>query len=147
MKTLYQDLFTYNHYFNHELSDIFIKTHDTINEKPITLFSHILNAHHIWNSRIIEKQSEYDVWKVHSIPELKKINENNFNNTQSILTDFDLDKTILYKNSKGQKFKNKISEILFHIINHSTYHRGQIASSFRQNNIEPLNTDYIFYKR
>ncbi|QLH28398.1 MAG: hypothetical protein HWD63_02710 [Candidatus Parvibacillus calidus] len=39
-----------------------------------------------------------------------------------------------------------MKDIIFHIINHSTYHRGQIAMEFRQSGLEPLNTDYIFYK-
>ena len=50
-------------------------------------------------------------------------------------------------NSKGETFSNKIKDILFHIINHSTYHRAQIATDLKQNGIEPINTDYIFYKR
>ena len=59
----------------------------------------------------------------------------------------DLNNIILYKTTKGQAFENKTSDILFHIINHSTYHRGQIAADFRQTGTEPLSTDYIFYKR
>ena len=37
--------------------------------------------------------------------------------------------------------------MLFHFVNHSTYHRGQIASNLKEHGIEPLVTDYIFYKR
>jgi uncharacterized damage-inducible protein DinB len=44
-------------------------------------------------------------------------------------------------------FTNTIKDILFHIINHSTNHRGQIAVDFRNNGLEPLVLDYVFYKR
>jgi uncharacterized damage-inducible protein DinB len=44
-------------------------------------------------------------------------------------------------------FSNDIKSIIFHVINHSTYHRGQIASEFKQNGLDPMVTDYILYKR
>ena len=39
------------------------------------------------------------------------------------------------------------SEILLHIVNHSTYHRAQVAKELRANGFEPINTDYITYVR
>lgn len=41
----------------------------------------------------------------------------------------------------------KIKDIMFHIVNHSTYHRAQIATELKDHGIEPLKTDYILYKR
>ncbi|WP_185211767.1 DinB family protein [Sphingobacterium mizutaii] len=35
---------------------------------------------------------------------------------------------------------------MFHIINHSNYHRAQIATELRKQEIEPIQTDYIKYK-
>ncbi|NNG11293.1 MAG: damage-inducible protein DinB, partial [Arenibacter sp.] len=40
-----------------------------------------------------------------------------------------------------------ITDMLFHIINHSTHHRGQISVDLRNNAIEPPVLDYAFYKR
>ncbi|MGK7396080.1 MAG: DinB family protein [Candidatus Cyclobacteriaceae bacterium M3_2C_046] len=37
--------------------------------------------------------------------------------------------------------------MLYHIINHSTYHRAQIALISRQQLVIPPNSDYIFFKR
>ncbi|WP_209331385.1 DinB family protein [Lunatimonas salinarum] len=34
-----------------------------------------------------------------------------------------------------------------HIVNHSTYHRGQIATLFRESGLQPVVTDYIMLKR
>lgn len=147
MKIFFEELFEYNHHFNSKLSDFFTEKSDEVSEKSVKLFSHILNAHHIWVSRIIGTQGDFGVWDIQAIQVFKKINDKNFNETLNILNHVDLSKTISYKNSKGQSFENKTSDILFHIINHSTYHKGQIATDFRQNGIEPINTDYIFYKR
>jgi uncharacterized damage-inducible protein DinB len=52
-----------------------------------------------------------------------------------------------YENSEDRLFTNTLKDMLFHIINHSTHHRAQISVDFRTNGIEPLNLDYILYKR
>jgi uncharacterized damage-inducible protein DinB len=40
-----------------------------------------------------------------------------------------------------------VEQIMIHLVNHSSYHRGQIAMLLRQNGFEPVNTDYITYDR
>lgn len=143
----FKELVEYNHHFNQKLADIFVGSPDMISEKAVKLFSHLLNAHHIWNHRIEGKRPIFGVWKPHSISELKDIDQSNYAQTLHILDTVDLDKTIDYSNTSGKAFSNRAKDIVFHIINHSTYHRGQIATEFRQNGLEPLITDYVFYKR
>jgi uncharacterized damage-inducible protein DinB len=63
-----------------------------------------------------------------------------------ILDEFELDRKIRYANSKGQPFNNSVRDMLFQVINHSTYHRAQIATEFKNNGLDPLLTDYIYYK-
>jgi uncharacterized damage-inducible protein DinB len=38
---------------------------------------------------------------------------------------------ISYKNSKGEPFKNELYKIITHLMNHSTYHRGQLVTMMR----------------
>ncbi|USK70035.1 DinB family protein [Peribacillus asahii] len=52
-----------------------------------------------------------------------------------------------YQNTKGDQFNNKIAEVVQHIVNHGTYHRGNIAAMIRQMGYEGVSTDYIFYLR
>ena len=78
---------------------------------------------------------------------LKKINEVNFQNSIRIIDSFNLEERISYFNSKGEEFINTIRDMLFHVVNHSTYHRGQIATDSKLHGLAPLVTDYIFYKR
>lgn len=147
MKSHFKAFFEYNAHFNQQLSAVFMEKPDLADGKSHKLFSHILNAHHIWNHRILIKQGSYGVWELLSASNMEDINSQNLADSIHILSHLDLNKPIPYQNSKGQKFQNKISDILFHIINHSTYHRGQIATDFREKGIEPLATDYIFWKR
>lgn len=147
MKQFLKELFEYNHHFNQKLFDIFTDCPDKASEKALNLLNHIVNAHQIWNNRIDLKQPTLGVWELHEIHDLKNIDKGNYEMTLLILDKFDLSKTISYSNSKGQEFHNTIRDILFHVINHSTYHRGQIASEFKKHGLDPLLTEYIFFKR
>ena len=147
MKQFFKELFEYNHHCNQKLADIFTGDPAGISEKAVKLYNHILNAHQVWNNRIEPVQAAFGVWQIHPDGGLKAIGEANYQHTLHILDKPDLNGIISYTNTKGQTFHNSIRDILFHIINHSTYHRGQIALDFRQNGAAPLATDYIFYKR
>lgn len=147
MKRFFKELFEYNHHFNQQLADVFTAQQDKTPDKALKLFNHILNAHQIWNNRIDHKQTTFGVWEIHDTKDLYNIDKVNYEQTLQVIDKFDLYEIFDYKNTKGQAFKNNIRDIYFHVINHSTYHRGQIAMEFRQHGIEPLVTDYIFYKR
>lgn len=147
MKQFFKELFEYNHHFNQKLSDVFMTNPEKTTEKSVKLFNHILNAHQIWNNRIETKQPTFGVWELRNTQELKNIDKINYEQTLHILDKFELNEIIIYSNSKGQTFDNNTRDTLFHVINHSTYHRGQIATEFKQFGLEPLVTDYIFYKR
>jgi uncharacterized damage-inducible protein DinB len=146
MKSFFKDIFEYHHHFNQELVQIFIKNRNRISDRTIPLFSHVLNAHQIWNARILETK-ELGVHEPHSLEDCKLLDEENFKVTLKILEDFEPEKIIHYENSKGEKFRNTVGEILFHISNHSTHHKGQLISDLRQQEIDPPVTDYIYYKR
>ena len=146
MIEFFKDIFEYHNHFNQKLADLLIVNSNKITERTIPLFSHSINAHQIWNSRILETKS-LAVHQIHTLEKCKELDDQNYNDSLDILSDFDLSKKISYKISGGIEFENSIQQILFHIANHFTHHRGQIISDLRQNGIEPIITDYIFYKR
>lgn len=147
MNTLLKDLFDYNHFANECFVNSFYKDGFAV-EKGIRLFSHILNAHHIWLARIQGITPEFGVWDIHIVNSFEKVNQINYANTLRLLEESqDLLKMVNYQNSKGEAFQNSIQHILLHIVNHSTYHRGQVASLIRENGLTPPSTDFIYYKR
>lgn len=147
MKPFFNQVFDYNFYCNKK----FIETCAAMKQVPessIRLFSHILNAHHIWNRRILNKPPEFEVWQIHELSSWGDIHYENQRTSFEIITNSDdFDRRIDYENTEGRLFSNSLQDILFHIINHSTHHRAQIATDFRNNKLEPLTLDYIFYKR
>jgi len=53
-----------------------------------------------------------------------------------------------YKTSKQEYFEQPLWEILMHLFNHSTYHRGQLVTMLRQLGITQLPaTDFILWCR
>ena len=146
MKHFFKELFQYSTFFNRQLIDKMIQKQDQLSEKSLKVMSHMLNAHHVWNARIENKKSLFGIWQIHTIEELMEIELSNSEMSLAILEKYDLDEIIHYTNTTGIKFENSVRDILFHVINHTTYHRGQIATDFRQNNIEPILTEYIYYK-
>lgn len=147
MKQFFKELLEYGHHYNQKLGTVFIENTDKTSEKSVELYSHILNAHHIWNNRVDQKTPAFNVWQIQPVSKFKDIDKINYEHSLRILENANLNETLNYSTSNGQPFSNTIQDIFFHIINHSTYHRGQIATEFKQNGLVPLVTDYIFYKR
>ena len=127
-----------------KLIEIF-KNHD-VSENAIALFNHVLNAQHIWANRILGVSPKHQVWEVFNVDLFEKISNENFELIAQVLKDFSLEKEISYINSKGN-YTGIVKDILFHIVNHSTYHRAQIATMLKLDGIEPPITDYIILKR
>lgn len=113
------------------------------------LFCHIQLAEHTWLCRIAEKSSEYPSVFA-SIPreELVSLMAKNQSAWQDLLEkEQDPARLVSYQNLQGISFKTALSHILTHVFNHSTYHRAQIASQMRHENLTPATTDFIAYAR
>ncbi|CAN5703760.1 damage-inducible protein DinB [soil metagenome] len=61
--------------------------------------------------------------------------------------DEDLQKPLAYRSFKGEPWRQPLVDQLLHVVIHSTYHRGQIATLFRQAGFAAPATDLIVFKR
>ena len=147
MKNFYIDKFEYNYNCSQKIIQLITENPSTYNGRLKTLICHTLNAHHIWNCRILDSPPPYMVWQEYEIESLQDLDLENYRNSLQILETKKLDSKIHYNNTKGLSFCNTVADILFHIINHSTYHRGQIMNHLKTQGVNPVVTDYIFYKR
>lgn len=57
----------------------------------------------------------------------------------------DLEKRITYTNDASQKWTYTLGDMMQHLVNHSTYHRGQLASLLREIGVAPPPTDLLVY--
>lgn len=53
--------------------------------------------------------------------------------------------TLSYVNTRGQTFAYPLWQMLVHVANHSTYHRGQLTTLLRQVGAQPVTTDFLDY--
>jgi uncharacterized damage-inducible protein DinB len=57
-------------------------------------------------------------------------------------------RTIDYKTLTGQPYTSSFQEMLHHVVNHGTYHRGQVQTMLRQLNAQPAKSvDLITFYR
>lgn len=61
------------------------------------------------------------------------------------LTDEQLEATLAWSNSRGETFNRPLWQPVFHLANHSTYHRGQIVTMLRQMGYAAPGTDLIYF--
>jgi len=54
---------------------------------------------------------------------------------------------VAFKLMNGTEDQQPVEVMVRHVVNHSTYHRGQIAAFIRQFGIKPPSTDYIAFAR
>jgi uncharacterized damage-inducible protein DinB len=59
----------------------------------------------------------------------------------------DLDRILEFRNARGAVIRDPIGQILQHLANHGTYHRGQITTLLRQLGAAPIGTDMIGFYR
>jgi len=114
--------------------------------RPRQLLAHILSAERLWLERILEQPQSLPVWPDFTfdqceaqLTELSRL----WREFLVQLSDAGLSKKITYKNSKGEPWTSTVEDILTHVLLHSAYHRGQIASLVRAGGDQPAYTDYI----
>lgn len=61
------------------------------------------------------------------------------------LTDARLASRTAFVNSRGQPCEFSLAHMMLHVVNHSSYHRGQVVTLLRQLGQTPPSTDFTLY--
>jgi len=114
--------------------------------RPLQLLAHILSAERLWLERIRKQPQSSPVWADFTfeqcqaqIAELALL----WRDYLGQLSPAGLSENVAYKNSKGEPWSSTVAEVLTHVVLHSAYHRGQIASQLRAGGETPAYTDFI----
>jgi uncharacterized damage-inducible protein DinB len=112
--------------------------------------AHILGAEWIWLERWLGRSprallpaAEFPT--VASIRERWATVEQDRNRFIQTLTPAKLQETVAYINTRSEPFSYLLWQQMAHVVNHSTYHRGQVTTLLRQLGAEPQNTDFLTY--
>ncbi|MFO7525457.1 MAG: DinB family protein [Ignavibacteriaceae bacterium] len=127
-----------------------IKKLDDPSDRLLTIISHIVATEQLWYDRVTQAKIPISPWEKYSLDEC--ITQSSIITSKWIRLleergEEGLSEIITYLNTKGDKFKNSLMDIVFHTINHSSYHRAQVALLVRDAGGEPALTDYIVYAR
>jgi uncharacterized damage-inducible protein DinB len=112
------------------------------------LLGHLISAKEVWLGRINgQNPSANQLWSRFSVDEA----ERKLAAADALLIDLasagDPQQTVHYTNSAGTPFENSLSEITTHLVNHGTYHRGQLATAISAAGGKPPSTDFIAWVR
>lgn len=128
-----------------------LKTFKDKDERATLLFSHMLSSHCMWLSRVNKTDFGCVLFQERTLDECEQLMKENLEGWQNYLTnktDDDLQEIIEFMSAweeNPNKRKMNIEDALTHIINHSSYHRGQIVACIKGKVDElPLCT-YIMY--
>ena len=150
MKKYFIDLFEYDAWANRRML-ITIKSSKISDERIRKIFSHIISAQLIWLNRIQDHPtSPFPLWETYKISEIETMIEESSERWINFLSSYNMDtleEVIRYQNTKGDTYENRLRQIITHVINHSSHHRGQLALLLREKGVAPPANDYIIYKR
>jgi uncharacterized damage-inducible protein DinB len=141
----FHQLFRYDDWANREVL-VSLQAASNPPERSLKLLGHILGAEYVWYSRLKSEQSPLAVWPLLNLDEceqqIRALPQMWSQYLNGIEAD-GLNRNLMYRNSKGEPWTNSVGDILMHVIMHSAYHRGQIASDIRAAGGTPAYTDFI----
>ena len=114
---------------------------------------HLLDAENIWWQRIklqekVTRPSENFIGSINELIKLVLVQNKQWQEWVSGLNENGLQHEFIYMNSKKERFKQPVFQMLLHLFNHGTYHRGQLVTLLRQLGIEKIPaTDFIVWSR
>ena len=137
--------FAYNEWANREVLAA-IRISAAASGRSVQLMAHILSAEKLWLERLKQQPQGLPVWPALNLEqceaqaaELGRL----WHEYLELITAGDVAQSVSYKNSKGEAWTSTVLDILTHVVMHSAYHRGQIASHMRTSGQTPAYTDFI----
>jgi len=119
-------------------------------ESALKVMAHVLGADRLWLDRLRGRKAAPPVWPGFALPACRDEVASLECLWEDWLDDLDaddLDRTIEYVNSKGERWSSTMADVLDHVLLHSAYHRGQVATLLREAGRQPAYTDYIHCTR
>ena len=110
--------------------------------------AHLLGAEWLWIERwngrfprAMPQGGEFPT--ISSIEQRWRVVERSMREYLAGLSEAVLARPLTYSNMKGENWTYPLWRMLFHLINHQTYHRGQVTTLLRQLGAEPKQIDFL----
>jgi uncharacterized damage-inducible protein DinB len=156
MKELLKQYATYNIWASQKLSDIVLRLPEEKQQEEIassfsslhkTIF-HMWDAESIWwqrmrlQEKIIVPSITYNVAMKEVVAGLGSQSKQ-WEEWIANASDLAIEHVFQYKRLDGTQYKQPIWQMLLHVFNHATYHRGQVVNMLRQLGVDKIpSTDF-----
>ena len=160
MKQLLQQYAAYNIWANKKITETANQlSEEQINKGIVSSFPsvyktvlHLMEVENVWWERLqLVENTTLSGWFTGDFDELsKKLLElsQQWNDWIQNTNDVNISHVFAYQNSKKEQFKQPVYEMLLHLFNHQTFHRGQLVTMFRQLGLDKIPaTDFIVWSR
>jgi len=114
--------------------------------RALRFMAHVSAAERLWLGRLRQDPAPVVVWPELTLEECAAESEAMAGAWGAFLDaapGADLERPVGYRNSKGEPWTSTVGDILTHVVTHSAYHRGQVASVLRAAGFTPAYTDFI----
>lgn len=161
MKEILTQLSLYNAWANQLLLDTIVALPEEKQRQQVpssfnSLFKtvlHMLDAESIWwqrlklQERIVRPSDEFR-GDMNALSQALLGQDRKWQEWVQNASEVQLQHVFQYQNSKREQFKQPVHQMLMHLFNHNTYHRGQLVNMLRQLGIEQIPaTDFIVWSR
>ena len=116
----------------------------------IRTLEHVLFADRIWFKRVVDPSLEVHPTsdRPHeSLPLEWPQMQKRWEDWADSLSDADLQRSVSYKTLKGDPSESPLWQLMLHLVNHGTYHRGQAVAILKQLGAPVPPTDMIVFYR
>lgn len=161
MKELLRQYAAYNVWANQKLLDLILSLPDELQTRDlVSSFSslyktalHIHDAESTWWQRV-KMQERISIPSENLKGNMRELAAALVNQSKQWeewiknASELALEHVCHYQNSKREQFKQPVFQMVLHVFNHGTYHRGQMVTMLRQMNVEKIpQTDFIIWSR
>ena len=161
MKEILQQYAAYNYWANQKLFEIILKLDENMQQQIVVssfpnLYAtvlHMWDAESAWwqrmklHEKIIMPSENFNPTMQETVNELLQQNKlwEDWVNNASLPA---LEHVFAYQNSKREQFKQPVYQMIHHVFNHGTYHRGQLVTMMRALGVDKIpQTDFIVWSR
>ena len=151
-----QELIEFQAWRREKVSDLLLEVDEKIFAEQLhgsfsslyIILNHLVWAEKVWLGRVDrDTVATMKPTNVAGLLEMWKEVNDKWNVIVHAATTEDIFREIEYFTSTGDRFTNTVLEIVIHMVDHSTYHVGQMMNAIRGFGIEPVSTNYIHYLR
>lgn len=146
LKEFFKHKFEYDFLTNKKWCENLLSQEELISDYCQKSMSHIVNVHHIWIQRVLGLPSESFSWDKLPADYWIKLHQENYLKTLDFLEKVDELEKMNYHSEEGVQLEKEVVDVLYHILNHSNYHRGQIAKDLRDHGLEVPSYNFITFK-